>query len=413
MRKGVTVKVKDKRRTYKFVCSIDDLMHGIIERYLFEIGMGMLLLISVFIRWHLAPITMLSGDYNDCLVPWVEIYVKAGLKDGLAQVFGSYYVPYNLFLGLISYLPWEPWVMIALSSCICDYIIGIFIYKIAKLLLSGSEEEIREKAAVAGVVSVLLPVTLMNGALWKQCDSVYTCFLVISIYYALKDKYNKALLYLGISFAFKLQGIFLLPFFILLYFVRKKGLSFIHFIWIPGMYLAGGLPAVIAGRRVLDVYDCYLHQASYGGFDAMNILYPNVYSFGLSDYPALSLPAIGMTLGIFIFTAFFVMENKEHLTKSKELLLATWCMWVCVTFLPAMHERYNYPVVILLTILYLLTDLKKIWTAIVLNLITCVIYGICLFHIRALEESTMAIWHMIIFVYVTYDLIVKLRKKEE
>lgn len=392
--------------------NIDACVHNIIDKYLFEIGVVILLAISFLIRWHLAPITMLSADYNDFLVPWTNVYVEEGLKGGLAQAFGSYYVPYNLFLGIISYLPLEPWVMIALFSCTCDYAIGIFVYKISVCILKEkncNDREIYRKSVIAGVVSVLLPATLMNGALWKQCDAVYTSFMIISLYYALKEKNNKSLLFLGISFAFKLQGIFILPFYVLLYIIRKKGLSFIHFAWIPGMYLIGGLPAIIAGRRVLDTYDCYLHQATYSGFDAMNILYPNIYTFGLTDYPALCLPAIMITLGIFILMALFVIQNKNNLTQQNLLLLATWCLWACVMFLPAIHERYNYPVLILLTVVYLLTDLKKIWTAIVLNLISCVQYGICLFHVRALEDSTMAIWHTIIFLYVTYDLINKLK----
>lgn len=398
----------------KIINSIDEWAHNIIDRYLFEIGAVILILISVMIRWHLAPITMLSADYNDFLVPWTNVYVENGLKGGLAQAFGSYYVPYNLFLGLISYLPWEPWVMIALFSCTCDYVIGIFIFKISLIILEENgttRKEARQKAIIAGIVSVILPATLMNGALWKQCDAVYTCFMIISLYYTLKGEFNKSLLFLGISFAFKLQGIFVLPFFVLLYIVRKKGLSFINFAWIPGMYLIGGLPAILAGRRVLDTYDCYLNQTTYNGFDAMNILYPNVYSFGLTDYPALSMPAILMTLGVFIFMALFVIRNKENLTQAKLLLLAAWCVWACTMFLPAIHERYNYPVLVLLTIVYLLTDLKKIWTAIVLNLISCVQYGICLFHTRTFEDNTMAIWHTVIFVYVTYDLIKQLRKR--
>lgn len=402
----------------KIIDSLDEWIHTIIDKYIFQIGVVILLLISILIRWHLAPITMLSADYNDFLVPWTETYRQLGLKEGLSRVIGNYYVPYNVFLGLISYLPWEPWVMISLFSCICDYVTGIFICKISKLVLLENgvdKEEADKRAIVAGLVSVLLPATLMNGALWKQCDAVYCCFMVISLYYAISEKYNKALIFLGISFAFKLQGIFMLPFFVILYFIKKKGLSFIHFLWVPGMYLVGGIPAILAGRRVFDTYDCYINQANTKGFDAMNILYPNIYSFGLTDYPALSKPAILITFGVFIFMALYIMrcKNRNSLNLANSLLVATWCVWTCVMFLPAIHERYNYCVLILLTIVYLLTDLKKIWTAIVLNLISCVQYGLCLFHTRALEDSTMAIFHTVIYVYVTYDLIKKISKEKE
>lgn len=390
---------------------LEDKLHDFIDKHLFHIGVILILLCSFAIRYHIAPITMLSGDYKQSLLPWVEHYRANGIIKGLSETVGNYYVPYNLFLAVIAFLPGEPWFYIAYFSILCDYLSAWFIYLIAKEIL-GESKQSKNRAIVAALVMLLLPVSLFNGALWKQCDSVYTLFIIISIYFAFKKKYSKSLLMLGIGFVFKMQAIYLLPAFVIFYIFREKGLSILHFLWIPVMYLIAGLPAVFAGRRVLDTYDCYYHQANNPGFNAMEIGMPNIYALGLTDYPALSMPAILITLCVFIFMAFKLYNYKKKLSNINILYICIWCLWACVMFLPAQHERYNFPVILLLTVYYLITDIKKCWPAIVINLISCSQYGMYLFASVRVDYHLMAIAHIAAFVYVTYDLICEVKRQE-
>lgn len=404
-----------------FIKKVDTWLHHLIDYYLFEVGIALIFLASFLIRLHLMPITMLSGDYNDSLIPWIEQYRQFGIGGGLATVIGNYYVPYNVFLAVIAFLPGQPWAYIAGFSVLMDYVTALFIYRIAKEL--GRSRQI---SLIAAAVSLLLPATIMNGALWKQCDSIYTCFLVISLYFAVKKNFNASLLILGISLIFKLQGIFMLPLFLLLYIIHEKRLSIVHFLWLPFLYLVGGLPAVLAGRRWQDVYDIYLRQSNQAGFDAMTIGMPNIYSFGLSDYPALKLPAILITICIFIFMACHV-----HLCRRKTVFtcqptdggaetlssveweleglqvyrMAIWCIWTCVMFLPAQHERYNFAVLVLLSTYYVMTDLKKCWPAIVINGISCLQYGSYLFGASMPDERILAALHLAAYLYVTADFV--------
>lgn len=389
-----------------FIENLEEKTHDLIDKYLFQIGIIIILIITLLIRLHLMPITMLSGDYLNYYEPWVEYYRQNGIVKGLSETIGDYYVPYNLFLAIISYLPGEPWRYIAGFSVICDYISAYFIYLIAKMCLTK-----RESAVVVACVSLLLPATIFNGALLKQCDSVYTCFMIISIYCAMKKKYNLSLMMLGISFIFKLQALYLFPVFVILYIVREDGLSLFHFAWIPIMYLIGGLPAVLSGRRILDVYDVYWHQINAEGYNAMTIFMPNLYNFGLVDYPALSLPAVLVTLCIFIFMALALRNNRNGLNKTSFLYLSAWCLWTCVMSLPAQHERYNFPVLILLTAFYMMVDLKKCWVAIIINIISCFQYGNLLFGCLPIDETVLAIFHMTAYLYVTYDLYKQIKKQ--
>ena len=118
------------------ILSLEEKLHRFVEKNLFRIGVLLILLCSFFVRYHLAPITVLSGDYNISLLPWVESYRASGIVKGLSQVIGNYYVPYNLFLAVIAQLPGQPWAYIAYLSILCDYLVAWFIYLIARNLMS-------------------------------------------------------------------------------------------------------------------------------------------------------------------------------------------------------------------------------------------------------------------------------------
>ncbi|MDR0219878.1 MAG: hypothetical protein LBI54_00545 [Lachnospiraceae bacterium] len=92
---------------------LDNWIHDIIEKYFFYIAMAVFLLLSAAIRWKLAPVVAFSGDYYAYLLPWVEHYRDNGLIEGL-RLGVEQYIPYNLFLAIVAWLPGEPWAYIAL-----------------------------------------------------------------------------------------------------------------------------------------------------------------------------------------------------------------------------------------------------------------------------------------------------------
>lgn len=394
----------------------EDKLHHIIDTHLFHIGILLLMMASLLIRWHLAPNCVLSGNYNHHLAPWVEHYRIYGFA-GLAEQVGDYYVPYNVFLAAISYLPWPPWVMISLFSCSADYISAFFIYKIACLLLEEKGTEITEtlwqKAVLAGVISLFLPLTFLNSALWKQCDSIYVCLLLICLYFVLIEKYGSALLFLGIGFCFKLQTIFLLPLFVLLYIGRKKNLHIWHFLYLPLMYVVGGLPAILAGRRITNVYGTYYRQMGHGRYEAMTMNFPNLYGFGLSDYPAMQKPFVFITICIFILFACFLQRYMKQLNRRGWVYVALWCLWTCTMFLPAMHERYNFAVVLLASGFYFTVAWKKLWVAVILNFLTIVTYSNYLFAEASFSLPVLSLFHVLAYGYATYDMILTVSNSEK
>ena len=61
----------------------------------------------------------------------------------------------------------------------------------------------------------LSPVMLWNVAGWGQTDIFYTLFALLAVLLLLKDKPQWGLVCLGVSLAWKLQAVFLLPLFLI------------------------------------------------------------------------------------------------------------------------------------------------------------------------------------------------------
>ena len=379
---------------------INIFVHNIIDKYLFELAVILLLIISLLIRVHLAPVCVLSADYNDYIVPWVKQYRELGPYLGLSQTIGNYYVPYNVLLAVIALFPWEPYALVALTSCMAEYICAFFVAKIVNLVLrEQGKKDIQKKAVIIAIGTLYLPTVILNGSLWKQCDAIYVCIAVISIYLLLIRKYTLSFALFSFAFCFKMQAIFLLPLFIVIY-MKEKSFSIFQFLWIPIMYLTTGLPAIISGRGIRATYRVYFRQMT--GYDGMTINAPNIYQFGLYDYPALSKVAIYVTAAIFIVAALYVCKKSICLNSGKILYMAGWIIWTCYMFLPAMHERYDYAVILLMSVIVLTEDSRMLWAAIVINLCAVITYSNCLFGGTNIPMVAVALPYCIAYFAITW-----------
>ena len=80
------------------------------------------------------------------------------------------------------------------------------------------------KGAFAYGLSFLAMNVIFNSAAWGQSDAVYVSLIIWSLVWLFRDKYLKSFVLLGLAFAFKLQTVFILPFFAF-YYVYKKSSS--------------------------------------------------------------------------------------------------------------------------------------------------------------------------------------------
>ena len=135
------------------------------------------------------------------------------------------------------------WWRAALPIIICDALIGVAIYGIAKQLFHDER-----KAMLAGIFAGLAPVNLYYVSyLWLN-PSIFTFFAIASLYYLLNDKYDTSAIFLGLSVMSKqVAGIFF-PF-ILLFVFRNRGKY-----WLLRYFLIFTAICVVISAPYLIVY---------------------------------------------------------------------------------------------------------------------------------------------------------------
>ncbi len=362
---------------------IDRFLRDLVDKYFFEIALAVLVLVSVLIRIYLAKFRFngeyISGDYQNYLRHWVEVYREKGLIEGLSRNVGDYYVPYNILLGIIGILPIDDGLAISFISCLGEYLGAFFAFKVLDLLIrekGGKAAGYSKRAAFSAVMLLFIPICILNGTIWKQCDGWYTSFIWMGLFFFFSKKYTKAFFLFSLAFVFKLQTLFFAPFLVLAYLLFFD-FSILEFLWFPGMYLLAGIPAILCGRPVIRTYLTYIKQTD---IYKMTIGFPNVYCLGLDSYEVMAKPAILITISALIFIACLTKAKVKNADNKILFLLAGFMDMTCVMFLPAMHERYDYAAIILISAYALAFDLRMGVTAVLMIVCSMLNYGCYLFH---------------------------------
>lgn len=277
-------------------------------------------------------------DYQDFLSPWVQFFRENGGFRALRQPLGDYNVPYLYFLAAFSYLPISELYLIKALSLAFDLLLAFTGARLARRVFGGPY-------AYPAVFSVLLllPTVVLNGAYWGQCDSLYASLTLLALADALEDHPARSVIWLGIAFSFKLQTIFLIPLWCILWY--SKRLKFRHLCLFPVSYFAAILPALLLGRPLLSILGVYFQQA--GQYhDRLTLNAPSL--FALIPYGAevnadlLAKLGIGaaflLVLGLLTWLFFY----RRRLTVQHILTAALILSIGVPLFLPYMHDRYFF-----------------------------------------------------------------------
>lgn len=308
-----------------------------------------------------------SIDYPLYLKPWVNTYSQMSFGDAFRSRVTNYYVPYNIILILISRVPLPPYIGISFVSCLADFIMAYFLYLILEHFQYNPQ-----KHAFMSLSVLLLPICFIDSAVWKQCDSLYVMFAIISIYYYLKSSYSRSFIFYSIGFCFKLQIIFLLPLYGMLW-LRKRNHSVMQFMWIPILYIICGLPSVLAGADMTAIYQTYLGQIK--AYPETSINYPNIWGL-LPVFFGNPAVLIGEIITVFCLLLFLNIHLKRcHMTKANDCLwLVGMTVWTCTMFLPCMHERYDYLALIVLWLYGLNAEKINLKLVMIMQMIMAICY---------------------------------------
>lgn len=328
---------------------IDQFLRGLVTKKFkikkFEIGFLDLLLIifaTVFgcsIRYALRNVV--AGDYKMFFEPWVATLREAGGGfQGLSAEFEyvDYTTPYLLILSFISICPFfNTLLLMKMVSVFFDFVaaiaVGFIVYEMTDKKQSGY---------MAYAVMLFVPTIVANGAMWAQCDIIFTSFVMLSLLFMLKDKPRASLIFYGIAFAFKLQTLFIAPLYVLLW-VKKK-MKIQHFLWLPIMYFIGIIPSWIAGKNLWELLTVYLFQAN-GEMDIYKLShkFPNVYQIIGTDSFLREYADAGIyfTLAVLMVLMYYIARKNFTFTKDLIIRMGMFFVMVVVFFLPHMHERYG------------------------------------------------------------------------
>ena len=274
-----------------------------------------------------------SGDYEIYLANWMDQFRAASFAESMRRTVGEYNVLYQYILFLITRLPVPALYAVKTVSFIGDALLA---GACARLAGEGKRQN-----AVAFCAALLLPVCVLNGGMFAQCDSLYAACALWGLALALGGKPGKSAACFALSLAFKLQAVFLLPVVAVLWSARKLRLAD-AFVFL-GTLVATALPALIGGKSVMQIVAVYIGQT--GLYNGLTYNAPGF--FGLMNTNGLDVYAYGnfgmaLALGAVLALLAYAMPRAERMDDTDHVRTSLLMVLLAVFLLPRMHERYFY-----------------------------------------------------------------------
>jgi len=344
-----------------------------------------------------------SGDYQQFFLPWSMYLEKTGGFAGIASGPPNcdYPVTYQYILAFLTYLPGSYLAKIKVLSVFFDFVSATFIMLIVREVGDYGKKSLVPLLAYA--VALLIPTPILNSAAWGQADSIYSAFLVISLFFLIKEKFPLAFIAFSLAFSFKLQAVFFFPVLLLAYF-KKRNFSLLHFLIIPGVIFVISLPAIAIGKPLPDIFSVYFGQLTANANTTMD--FPNMYFFLPNLYWQFATPGILLTFAL-ILMLYFVLLKKERnvLTGATLVEVSLLTIMICTYTLPAMHQRYLFTGD-LIAVIYLFIRKERAYLPLIIWLISVNGYVKYLFAFGPLvEQRYLAMAYLWIMVLMARDLI--------
>ena len=268
-----------------------------------------------------------TDDYVTFLSDWAAFFRENGGWAAVALPKGNYTAPYLYFLAAISYLPVHDLYLIKLFSILFDVILAWGGCRLAQAL----------------VPLLLLPTAVLNGAAWAQCDAIYAALCLHGLAAGLEGRPRSSAFLAGLAFACKLQTVFLLPVWAVLWMSRRT--RFRHLLWFPAACILSVLPALALGKPLADVLGVYFGQAAeYSAYLTLNA--PSLYAlipYGAQVDVALAarvgiLAAFALVLGVLLW---LLLRRKDLSDRAVFLAGVVFAVGIPL-LLPHMHDRYFF-----------------------------------------------------------------------
>ena len=361
--------------------------------------------LATAIRYSL--LSFQSVDYLVYTRHWYT-FIKAHGFSAFGQNFSNYNPPYLYLLYIIiRFFPDLPSLTATkLPSMIADFACAGLAYKIVSIKYPKSPIPIFATFAI-----LFAPTVVLNSAFWGQADALYTVALITCIYFLLIKQPALAMLFFGVSISFKAQAIFLLP--LLFALLLRREIPWKDLLIVPLIMLLSLVPALLAGRSLIDLLSVYPSQASQYQQLSMHApsllsLIPNSGRFYPFFYPA------GLILGIAVGLLFSILiyKNRVDLTPSLLIELSLISVMLMPLVLPKMLDRYFYPADVL-SILFAFYFPSYFYVPISMSVISFFAYQPTLFQTEPVAIPILAIGILVLVAIVIKDALTSMVSKIE
>ncbi len=322
-----------------------------------------------------------------CWIGWGNYIAQYGPKDFYTAPGHEWYdypPGYMLILGFITklysflHIPAGSSAMnfgYMLPAYAADVCIGLLMMKYARK--NGFSEGL---ILLVGALAVFNPAAVMLSGAWGQIDSILTLFLLLSFTELMENRRISAGAIYGLAIMIKWQALIYGPVLAAAYLFRVRSkrdaletiaavASALGVIFLVSLPFKGGQDAFWVVRKFLTASGGY----DYASVEAYNFLalcggnwkQSTTRILGGITYKTFGTIFIvgAVLLSILMQTreAYLGVAGKEKQKKgfSVDLLAAAFCMYMIFTFGHYMHERYVFPVIFLLMMVYILSGEKK------------------------------------------------------
>jgi dolichyl-phosphate-mannose-protein mannosyltransferase len=299
----------------------------------------------------------LQGYQNDMgtFTYWFNTAADHGIRPFygvvMQQVGWIDYPPFNVYIFYIfgslahAFSNTDPSFFVKLAPTLFDIATSALIYLFVRKHLSFKQ------SLLTTALYAFNPAIIFNVAVWGQFDAIYTFFLVLSLFLALKRKPEVSAVFFAIALLTKPQGIALLPLIALLIF-KKDGVK--RLLTSVAAFAATVFLVILPFEWTNPVtFLSNIYFGAYGGYKYTSINAFNLWGiFGLW-IPDGNLNIVGWAL-FGIFTAFTLYVLHKRFKASGDLLavFAAFMLFFAFFMLPTrIHERYLFPAISMLVLL--------------------------------------------------------------
>ena len=310
-------------------------------------------------------------DYNNFLSRWYLFFRENGGFAAVARAVGDYNVPYLYFMAFISCLSTPDLYLIKLFSIAFDAALAWGCLRLVRCLRGRDEAD--SAPLIAFAAALLLPTVVLNGSYWGQCDGIYGALAVHAVALLLEGKNKTSVALMGLAFSFKLQAVFVLPLWGVLWLAKKVKF---RELWVfPLTYAVVIIPAVLLGKPLRETLLVYFNQV--GEYPRLTLNAPSVYQFlpydmtrAASDsspvLSALSAAGVAAAAALVLILLFLGLRLGERLDGRTCMAIAV-VLAVAVPFLlPRMHERYFF-LADVFTLCWACSDIRRLPAAVLVE----------------------------------------------